>query len=268
VSQITNRTYLKDQQYKTSTNLRARINLHRRYGVNPYPWQRWVYDQLDLEPGRRILELGCGPADLWRINSDKIPQGVDITLADLSLGMVHEARKNTKEIPGSKFLCQDAQAISSPQKFFNIVVANHMLYHVPNIHLAFKEISRVLKPDGRLYAATSGIDHMKELHEIVRKFYPNFPVRSVERRRFTLENAIQLAKDQFYDAEIRIYEDHLKITDVEPLIAYILSMGSLANFDTFDKSIVYSLESYLTKEIDRRGHYIITKSQGVLIGYL
>ncbi len=268
MSRISDRTYLKDEQYKTSTNLQARINLHRLYGVNPYPWQRWVYDQLNLKPGMHVLEIGCGPADLWRINSDQIPQGVNITLGDLSVGMVREARNNTKEIPGSRYLCLDAQAISSPQETFNLVVANHMLYHVPDINLAFKEIGRVLKTGGRLCAATNGIEHMKELHDLIRKFNPDFPIRSVEMARFTLENAIELTKEHFHDMELKIYKDNLQITDVEPLIAYILSMSSLANINSLDKTIVQSLKNYVAMEINTRGHFFITKSQGMLIGYL
>ena len=89
---LTNKTYLKDRQYKNSGNLEARINLHRRFRVNSYPWQRWVYDQMELESGMRILELGCGTAELWRRNMDRIPSDLFATLGDLSIGMVNQSR--------------------------------------------------------------------------------------------------------------------------------------------------------------------------------
>ncbi len=66
------------QQYQTAANLNARIDLRRRFSANPYPWHRWVFDQLALPADARILELGCGPADLWRENADRIPTGCDI----------------------------------------------------------------------------------------------------------------------------------------------------------------------------------------------
>ena len=38
-------------QYRTTANLQARITLHERFSVNPYGWQRWVFDQFDLPAG-------------------------------------------------------------------------------------------------------------------------------------------------------------------------------------------------------------------------
>ena len=45
---IKDQVYLKEHQYKTPANLKARINLHRKFGTNPYGWMRWVLDQLNL----------------------------------------------------------------------------------------------------------------------------------------------------------------------------------------------------------------------------
>lgn len=86
-----NQTTLR-QQYHTDANLNARIAMHRRFSANPYPWHRWVFDHLALPANARILELGCGPADLWRENADRIPAGWNITLTDFSEGMLAAAR--------------------------------------------------------------------------------------------------------------------------------------------------------------------------------
>ena len=55
------KSYLRDQQYKDSSNLDARANLHRLYSTSPLDWHKWVFDQLDLQPGTAVLECGCGP---------------------------------------------------------------------------------------------------------------------------------------------------------------------------------------------------------------
>jgi ubiquinone/menaquinone biosynthesis C-methylase UbiE len=49
---------------------------------------------------------------------------------------------------------------------WDIVIANLMLYHIPDREKAIHEISRVLKPHGALYASTFGLDNMKELNKI------------------------------------------------------------------------------------------------------
>ena len=75
-------------QYRNASNLNARIDLHQRFSTNKYGWQRWIFDQLDLPLQCRILELGCGPGNLWLENLDRIPESWDIVLSDFSAGML------------------------------------------------------------------------------------------------------------------------------------------------------------------------------------
>ena len=72
---FTDQAYLREEQYRDDANLRARLDLHRRFSTNPQPWHRWVFDQLDLPDEADILEVGCGPGELWLQNLDRIPPG-------------------------------------------------------------------------------------------------------------------------------------------------------------------------------------------------
>jgi len=83
--------YLRDEQYRAPDNLTARMALHKRFSTAPQGWPRWVFDQLGLTAGRRVLELGCGPGRLWIENAERLPHPLTLTLADQSLGMVREA---------------------------------------------------------------------------------------------------------------------------------------------------------------------------------
>ncbi len=80
-------------QYRDASNLEARIALHRRFGAGETPLPRWIFEQLDLPPDARILELGCGPGQLWSENEERIPDGWTVTLTDASPGMVRAARE-------------------------------------------------------------------------------------------------------------------------------------------------------------------------------
>lgn len=90
----TARQYLTTRQYRDASNLNARGSLHARFTTNPYPWFRWLFDQLlTLAPTDAcILEVGAGPASLWTENLDRLPPRWRITLTDLSDGMVAIAR--------------------------------------------------------------------------------------------------------------------------------------------------------------------------------
>ncbi|MCH8206807.1 MAG: class I SAM-dependent methyltransferase [Chloroflexi bacterium] len=97
----------------------------------------------------RILELGCGPAELWVKNIDRVPSAWRITLSDLSEGMVREARQNLQSgVSRFSFAVCDAQRVPFDDESFDAVIANHMLYHVSDRQRAYAEIRRVLRPGG------------------------------------------------------------------------------------------------------------------------
>src|SRR3954462_6193009 len=94
MSKMSDRQYLREEQYKDSSNLDARIQLHTRFSTNPYNLFLWIFDHFELPEHARILEVGCGPGHLWRSNLHRVPVGWEITLSDFSTGMVQEARES------------------------------------------------------------------------------------------------------------------------------------------------------------------------------
>src|SRR5215216_3134108 len=172
MSKFTDQQYLKSDQYREPSNLDARIVIHQRFSTNPYGWFKWVFDTLlKLPENAKILELGSGQGLLWKENTSRIPPGWVITLSDLSSGMLDAAWRNLV-ITGRAFQFKeiDAQSIPFEEETFDAVIANHMLYHVPDRPKAFAEIKRVLRPGGRFYAATNGENHLREIYELVEQF--------------------------------------------------------------------------------------------------
>ena len=109
-----------------------------------------------------------------------------------------------------------------------------MLYHVPDRARALIELRRVLKADGRLYAATNGLTYGIGLSAWVRKALHQENQRPEESTidLFSLETGRAQLKRVFASVVTHRYEDALEITEVEPLIAYVRSTGgSAANSD-------------------------------------
>ncbi|MEO8956871.1 MAG: class I SAM-dependent methyltransferase [Ktedonobacteraceae bacterium] len=174
MSELSNQHYLLTNQYNNAQKLEARIQLHQLFSTNRYSWFRWVFDHFALPPQSLILELGCGPGYLWSKNADCIPAQGQITLSDFSPGMLQEAQQNLRDIQRSfTFQQVDAQSIPFETESFDAVIANHMLYHVPDRARALAEIHRVLKPGGVFYAATNGRNNMRELREITTRLVPS-----------------------------------------------------------------------------------------------
>ncbi|MQC26564.1 MAG: class I SAM-dependent methyltransferase [Chloroflexi bacterium] len=169
---FSNPGYLRRKQYKTDENLNARISLHERFSTNKGSWHGWVFSHLELTKGSRVLELGCGPGNLWVENQPNNLNTLTVLLSDISPGMASTARENLSSLPTFKFICSDAQNAPFSREGFDLVIANHMLYHLPNIDLALREIDRILTPKGALCATTNGNDHLNEIWSWVREALP------------------------------------------------------------------------------------------------
>jgi SAM-dependent methyltransferase len=239
-------------QYRTDANLRARVELHERFGTNPRGWYRWVLDQLDLPADARVLEVGCGSGGLWVRNAGRVPAGWRLLLSDLSPGMVAAAMARVRA-PG---LVADAASLPLADGSMDAVIANHVLYHVSDRRRALAEIHRLLRPGGRLYATTNGLGHMAELREPLGERGWN------EAAAFGLENGPAQLAACFGNATVRRYPDALEVTEVEPLLAYARSTAGLT---TAHPEGPARLEAAATREIRVRGAFHITKVVGLLI---
>ena len=240
------------KQYADSSNLNARIQLYTRFSTRSDDFGRWVFDRLVLPGQTRLLELGCGTASLWAGNADRVSAGWDVMLSDMSPGMVREASCNlTDKGLEFGFSVIDAQAIPLADSTLDAVVANHMLYHVPDRARAVSEIHRVLRPGGRLFATTIGRGHLRELRELVERIVPGAFGAGTEVGRFGLENgAVQLAK-WFSRVALHRWRETLEVTEADALVTYVQSMGRLtaAKMAEFERLCVREIGQHGTMTI-------------------
>jgi ubiquinone/menaquinone biosynthesis C-methylase UbiE len=265
MSEITDQTYLLNDQYQDATNLDARVRLHLLFSANPYGWQRWCFDHYALPAAARVLEIGCGPAHLWTTNSDRVPPGWRVTLSDFSSGMLQQARRNLGDRAAAfDFEIVDAQQIPFEADTFDAVIANHMLYHVPDRARALAEMRRVLKPGGMIYLATNGLAHLRELYELEHRFDSIIDFGWSRRAHdiFSLDKGgVEVAR-YFENVSIARYADALNITQAEPLVNYILSMATAAEVQNRRDE----LRQFIERELNEHGVIHISKESGMFIG--
>jgi ubiquinone/menaquinone biosynthesis C-methylase UbiE len=255
--------YLLHDQYKSASNLNARIQLHQRFGRSTVDWFRWVFDQYRIAPDSKILELGCGPALLWQKNLDRVADDWDIVLSDFSPGMLQEAQKNLDH-SGKNFNFQviDAQSLPFADSHFDIVIANHMLYHVPDRARALAEVRRVLKPGGYFYATTNGEGNHQDITRLKLQVGITTP-NSVASAPFSLENGVEQLGYQFAHIEMQRIENELVVTEAEPLMLFILS--TMAKGEDAEK--LQKLRSLIEQEIDQKGAIRIKRDSGMFVAY-
>lgn len=217
-------------QYDTTKNLDARIALHQRFSTNPYGFQRWVFDHLQLADGQSVLEIGCGTRRLWIENEDRVPD-IGLMLTDASIAMRPQLVCALPDLPFA-------------HATFDVVIANHMLYHVSERERALREIKRVLRKGGLFFAATNGRHHLRELKTMV-------PEVADISSSFTLENGEEQINRVFPHVQRADYADALRVTEPEPIVAYVRSITGNEDY-----------RAEIESRIARDGAMTITKSTG------
>ena len=223
------------EQYATSKGLDIRITFHDKYSTNKQGYSNWLVSNYDVCKGMNILELGCGTGTLWIGHDDLVERCGKLVLTDLSEGMLETAKGNLGEKENVEYRVEDIQNLSFDDDTFDVVIANAMLYHVPDLNKGLCEVRRVLKKGGVFYCATLGENNFTDrLAEWFRlggeEFHPN--------HNFTMQNGAEKLLGVFEDVTSYCYEDSLHITEMEDMVAYLRSLVSFKSvFDLPEQKI-------------------------------
>ena len=258
-------TYLRRVQYRDGSRLAARAQLHVKYGTAPVAWNPWLAAQVAWPRRGRVLEVGCGPGWFWAEATAHLRPDLDLTLTDLSDGMVAEARAQVRRSRAARavVLTADAQALPFDPGEFDVVVANHMLYHVQDPALAVAELARVLRPEGTLLAATNGPRHLRELGEIRQAVFGGTDPLLETARAFGIETGDALLRECFGAVEWRAYRDELVCTDPSDVLAFICSTPPAEDATEAERR---ELEAAVAERFDAGGGVLrITKESGAFV---
>ena len=148
---------------------------------------------------------------------------MSLTLTDLSNGMVDTAVATARaagfdQVDGRT--C-DVQELPFEDGSFDIVVANHMLYHVPDPDRAVAELARVLRSDGVLLAATNGYGHMREINDALAEVFGDHGEELYEV--FGIDTGEARLRERFASIVWHAFVNDLVVDDPDPVIAYGLS---------------------------------------------
>jgi SAM-dependent methyltransferase len=197
-------------QYAREDNLRARQELYAETtGAHPHEvlWEVLA----GLQP-RRLIEVGGGPGELSARLQDEL--GAAVTFVDVSPRMVELAR--ARGVADARV--GDVQQLPFADGTFDTAVAAWMLYHVPDIDRAVRELARVLAPGGHLVAVANSVDHLRELRDLLR--YPRG-----QEEGFSRENGESWLQPHFSRVDRHDADGTAVVRDRETLVAYRDSMA-------------------------------------------
>lgn len=213
--------YLRDVQYGDGTNLNVRTALHQRFSLSPVAFPDFEAGLVEWRPDLVVLECGTGTGRFW--DNQFAPKSVTATLTDLSPAMVSDAVARVTAAGFENVTGQecDVQSLPFAEDSFDLAVANHMLYHVPDPDLALSELSRVLRPDGVLVAATNGYGHMREMNETIAEVFGSASEGLY--KIFGIDTGEARLREQFTTIAWHAYDNDLLVTDPAHAADYGLS---------------------------------------------
>lgn len=223
------------KQYESATNLKTRISLHDKYSVNKQGFGNWIVSNYQITDGMRILELGCGTGNMWTNRLNLIAKCTELVLTDISEGMIKAAHENIGNFPNVSYQVVDIQKIPFETNSFDIVIANMMLYHVPDLKKGLSEVTRVLREGGKFYCATYG-EH--GIVQFITNLLKPYGVEDRVNKNFTLQNGKKILTQYFSSVEMLEYIDSLEVTNIDDILDYIYSLTSMTEVSNIKKDVV------------------------------
>ena len=111
---------------------------------------RWLLDQLDIRPGAKAIELGCGPQGALDMLSERVgPRGTVVGL-ERSDHFVASARKFVadRRLVNVEVIQGDAKATELPRESFDVVFTRLVLVNVPEPERIVAEMAALVRPGG------------------------------------------------------------------------------------------------------------------------
>ena len=110
---------------------------------------------MELRPGERVLDLGCGSGWATRLLARMVGDGPEgfgqVVGVDVSDEMVRQARETSKDFENVLYVWGSAQQIPWEENYFDKVLSVESFYYYPDQDRALTELFRVMAPRGRLF---------------------------------------------------------------------------------------------------------------------
>jgi len=209
------------RQYADDNYLRVMQDTHDQYSSPAIDFPNWVLDRCGLRGDEHLLDVGAGAGRYYQPLLARYPS-LHYTALDISPGMM-------TGLSAVQRIAADAAALPFASGTFDVILANHMLYHLPNIASGLRETQRILKPDGLLVASTNSAGTMPQLVELMRRGIlllskPGTPLTQMPpppHITFSLENGAQQMARHFYAVVRHDLPGTLVFPDTDSTLRYL-----------------------------------------------
>jgi len=254
--------------YADDRHIRSRQAIYA-YAEEPAD-PRWRTSAIPWDGTQTVADVGCGNGiDLRQI----VPQGrchhaIGI---DLSAGMLRSL-EDLRQSGRVSLVQADAQRLPLPDGSVDVALAMHMLYHVPDVQAAIRELRRITKPGGTVLASTNSSAHLAEIADLLdaaisRQLGGAAVARTADS--FTTQTGTALLNREFSSVTLRMLDVPLSIPSAQPVLTYVASIREPTvalvrqplDFDAVLDDIAVKVEEVIAAE----GSFRATTHMGVFI---
>ena len=212
------------------------INPQMAFGTGHHETTSLIISELlnsELE-GKSLLDMGCGTSILAILA--RMRGATPCTAIDIDEWCVRNSIENIElnKVTDIDVELGDAGTLQGKGPF-DVVIANMMLYHVPDIDKGLAEVQRVLKRGGLFYCATYG-EH--GIVEYLSKILSAYGVEDNINKNFTLQNGYEILSKTFSRVEKLEYIDSLAVTNIDDMVEYIYSLSSMTSLNSVPKQVI------------------------------
>ena len=221
---------LHPEQYSESARLALRKSIHAAYSRSRLDLYELARSLLDLRPSDNVLDIGCGFGEFL----------IQLSLSG-HLGKLHGVDRSAELIEAARndalgkscaadFRMGDAMHLDFPSASFDCITALNVLGEVEPPQI-LAEIGRVLVADGRVVVSANSRSSYPLLGELKKRARERFGwfLASEWQEGFDRENAGEILRKYFTEAEEFRYEDVLQYPDAEVLVGFFRSTRGLWN---------------------------------------
>ena len=242
-----------------------------KYGVKQQDWYPWLFRQIKIQKGEKVLDIGGGYGLVWRRSFSQIPQGVRIVMLDksreqinLMQSFVDENRKLLKKGSSFSFVNADMNKVSYGTEEYDCIISLHMWPYIENRTAYLDKVFRALKPNGRMCANMNWKDFMPGLDSLLKGFSKDLDIRlQSEKRQESIREIEEEFRVTFPATDCRLYDNELRISDSGDLYRFLLNQGAIGKqIAGYGREFVKYLDEYLKCE----GEIVIPSYAKLMIG--
>ncbi|MCH7232277.1 methyltransferase domain-containing protein [Glycomyces sp. L485] len=256
----TEERYQSGENYTGAGNLKTRQSLYA-YKTPRYDLPAIVADRIGGEP-ERVLDIGCGNGNYTRHLRERFPVA-QVVGVDLAPGIMADLAEPT--------IVADVADLPFDTGSADVVLAMHMLYHVPDIPAALDELGRVLTSGGVLFVSTVADDDKPEFAEVWREAAAEAlgidvgDNRAAVLDRFSLASAEAMLAERYASVRLHDLPGVIDLPEPGPLVDFYRSMRSFVELDEAEfEAVLISVESRLMRYFETRDTFRITSHPGIL----